>query len=62
MKDSEEKIKDLEFIKNFSNIKVSKICEELKISRGNLYTARTSKENIKKVRNEIEKRYNNLYK
>lgn len=53
---------DLEYIKSVStNINISKICRKLKIDRANLVSGRTSKENIKKVRKEIESELAKLY-
>lgn len=46
---------DLEFIKNFSKIRISTICRNLKIQSNNIYTGKTKKENIQKVKNEIYK-------
>lgn len=52
---------DLEYIKNFSKINISKACKKLKINRANLLNGRTTKENIKKVRRELESEYAKLY-
>lgn len=51
-----EKDKDLEYIKNFGKITISKICRDLKIDRGNLLNGRTSKENVLLVKEELKKR------
>ena len=53
---------DLEFIKGFSKISVTAICKKLKINRGNLLNNRTTKENEKRVRTEIEKEIRDLYR
>lgn len=47
--------KDLEYIKNFSAIKITDICRKLKVNRQNVLNGRASKDNIKLVRKEIEK-------
>ena len=52
---------DLEFIQKFSKIKVASICKKLNISRQNVYTGRTSKENLKKIRKTIESEFAKLY-
>lgn len=43
----------LEFIKKFSKINITDICRYLKIDRSNLLRGLSSKENEKKVKNEI---------
>ena len=52
---------DLEFINKFSKIKVASICQKLKINRSNVYNGRTTDENLKKVRREIESEIAKLY-
>lgn len=52
--------KDLEFIKNFSKISISKICCELNINRQNLLNGRSSYDNVLKVKNKIIKEFNCL--
>ena len=52
---------DFEYVKNFSKIHVSKICEKMKVDRANLLTGRGKKENAKKVRSEIESEIAKLY-
>lgn len=52
---------DLEYIKTFSKISVNKACKKLKINRSNLLNNRTTKENIKKVRQELESEFAKLY-
>jgi len=52
---------DLEYIKNFSKIRVKNICEKAKVNRANLYNNRTKKENIEKVRKTIESELAKLY-
>lgn len=52
---------DLEFINKFSKIKVASICQKLKINRSNVYNGRTTDENLKKVRREIESEFAKLY-
>lgn len=51
---------DLEFIKKFSKIRISDICKNLKIQKNNVYTGKTKKENLIKVKNEIYKELANL--
>ena len=41
-----------EFIKEFSKIKVSTICEKININRANISNGNASNENMKKVKNE----------
>ena len=56
----EQPNKDLEWIKAFSKIKIIDICRDLKINKPNLWTGRTSAENISKVKKEIQKRLKEL--
>lgn len=55
------KMNDLEFINKFSKIKVASICQKLKINRSNVYNGRTTDENLKRVRCEIESEIAKLY-
>lgn len=57
-----EKEQDLKFIKQFSKIKIADICKKLKIDSANLWSGRTSKENVSKVKNELIKEINKLPK
>ncbi len=52
---------DLDFIINFSKIKISEICREKNISRGNIYNRTIGREKAKIIRDEIEKRFHLLY-
>lgn len=54
-------MEDLEYIKNFSRITIKGICENKNIDRANVINGRTSKENIKKVREGIENEIAKLY-
>lgn len=54
-------MEDLNYIKKFSKISVSKICEEKNINRQNLLNNNSSKKNAKIVRNEIENKIFSLY-
>lgn len=52
---------DLEFIKNFNKITYRAICKKVGVDENNLRAGRTTPENIKKVRREIEKEFAELY-
>ena len=52
---------DLEYIKKFSKINITRACKKVKVNRGNLLNNKTSKENIKKVRQELENQVAKLY-
>lgn len=54
-------MKDIEYIKNFSKINISKICRKLYINRSNLLNGHTTSDNIKRVREEIESEVAKLY-
>lgn len=52
---------DLEYIKKFRKIKTAKICRKLRIDVSNLMSYRSTKQNAKKVREEIESEIAKLY-
>lgn len=52
---------NLEYIKKFSKINITKTCKKLRVDRSNLLSGRTTKENIKKVREELESEVAKLY-
>ena len=45
---------NIEFLKNYNKITVSKACRDLKISRANLMSGRSSSENSEKIVNYIK--------
>lgn len=54
-------MEDLEFIKKFSKISITKACKNCYVNRANLINNRTTKENIKKVREDLESQVAELY-
>lgn len=52
---------DLEFIKKFSKVNISKACKKAKVNRGNLYNGNVKKEKIKLVRRILEDELARLY-
>lgn len=53
---------DLEFINKYKNMKsAGKVCRDLKIDYPNLSRGKTTKENEKKVADELKKEIINLY-
>lgn len=56
-----EKMTDLEFIKKFSKIQISKICKKHNITRQNIYQGNASEEKIKIVRDEIFEELKKLF-
>ena len=54
-------MEDLEYIKKFSKINISSICERKKIDRANLLSNRSTKKNAKIIREEIESEVAKLY-
>lgn len=52
---------DLEYIKSFTKIQVTKICKKLGIDYCNLFNGRTSKKNEQLVRKELESQFAKLY-
>ena len=55
------KDKDLEYIKQFSKIFVSRICRENNVNYQNLMNGRSTPENSKKIRNAIESEVVKIY-
>lgn len=56
------KKRDLEYIKGFQKIKLSAICKELNIDKPSIYRGTASKDNIRKVKEEIKKQLEELEK
>lgn len=52
---------DLEYIKRFSQITIIEACKKANVNKSNLWTGRTSKKNIKKVRKILESEVAKLY-
>ncbi len=51
---------DLDFIKKFTQITVTKVCKDLKTDRTNLMKGNASPQTTRRVREEIEKRIEEL--
>lgn len=51
---------DLDFIKGFSQITITKICKDLNVDRPNLIKGNASSETTRKVKDELEKRLKEL--
>ena len=56
-----EKEKDINFIKNFSSIKLSEILKKNKIDPSNFYKGKISEEKTKLIKDELDKKIINLY-
>lgn len=54
-------MEDLEFIKKFTKITIKNVCSKVKVDRYNLVKNKTTKKNIKLVREEIENQIARLY-
>lgn len=52
---------DLEYIKKFTQIQITKVCKKLGIDYANLITGRSSKANERKARKELESEIAKLY-
>ena len=61
IKNRGENMQDLEYIKNFSKINISKICRKNRINRSNLYNGKSTRRNERLVREEIESEIAKLY-
>lgn len=56
-----EKIKNIEFIKDFNKITVKKACDVEGVKRQNLYSLKTTPEKIERIKKYIDKEINKLY-
>ena len=56
-----EKEKDINFIKNFSSIKLSEILKKNKIDPSNFYKGKISEEKTKLIKDELDRNIINLY-
>jgi hypothetical protein len=56
-----EKEKDINFIKNFSSIKLSGILKKNKIDPSNFYKGKISEEKTKLIKDELDRNIINLY-
>ena len=52
---------DLDYIKKFNSIQITKVCKKLGIDYANLISGRSSSENEEKVRKELEYEFAKLY-
>lgn len=52
---------DLKIIKGIAKISVSKTCRKHKIDVSNLYHGKTSNENLRIIRKDLEKQIDNIY-
>lgn len=52
---------DLDYIKKFSKITITKACEKAKVRTNNLWSGKLSKNKIKKIRKIIESSIAELY-
>lgn len=52
---------DLEYIKRFNSIQITKVCKKLGIDYSNLISGRSSKANEEKVKKELESEFAKLY-
>lgn len=55
------KEKDLNFIKKFSKITITKVCNNVGVLRQNVISGKANSEKIRKVREEIESEIAKLY-
>lgn len=52
---------DLEFIKKFSKVNITKACKKAKVDRINLYNGKVKPEKVKKVKRILESEIAKLY-
>lgn len=61
MTDKDDKLKNVQFLKDFNKITIKKACDEEGVYDSNLYTLKASRESIERVKNNIDKRIKELY-
>ena len=61
MEDVKDKLKNVEFIKNFSKITVIGACREEHVEKSNLYKLTASKESIQRIKDNIDRKIKFLY-
>lgn len=61
MTDKETKMKNVQFLKNFNKITVTRACKEENVRDSNLYTLKASKESIQRIKDNIDRRIRELY-
>lgn len=54
-------MEDLEYIKRFSKITITKACKICKVNRSNLLNGKANEEDVKKVKKELEHQVAKLY-
>lgn len=54
-------MEDIDYIKKFGKITIKGACDKLNINRANLLNGKSTKENAKKVRAELENQVARLY-
>lgn len=57
----ESKLKNVKFIKGFNQITLKSICKEENVKRNNVYSLKISNENLKRIKENIDKKINKLY-
>lgn len=57
----ESKLKNVKFIKGFNQITLKSICKEENLKRNNVYSLKISNENLKRIKENIDKKINKLY-
>lgn len=55
-----EKEKDLNFLKDFSKITITKACKQEKICKANVYRLQVSKEHLRNIKENIKIQINSL--
>lgn len=61
MTDKENKLKNVQFLKDFNKITVTKACIEENVKDSNLYTLKASKESIQRIKDNIDRKIKELY-
>lgn len=56
-----DRMNSKEYVKKFTDIKVTKICDKLNIKISNVSSGRTSQKNYDKIKEEIESQIAKLY-
>lgn len=58
---NEDKLKNVQFLKDFNKITVTRACKEENVRDSNLYTLKASAESIQRIKDNIDRRIRELY-
>lgn len=56
-----DKLKNIEFLKDFSKITIKGACREENVTQQNVYTLKTTPEKIERIKKNIDRKIKELY-